>query len=165
MENSDIISLCSMAVAVAALGTAIWQGYVSRKHSKLSVVPRLVLDFYSYPGLPVKIELHNKGIGPAVVDDFQFELDNRKFKIEDVQSVEGIIERLGLDPQKLSWLGHIPCKGATLLPGDTHRLIEFTDSYKDLEFHNKLVQLLPRIGFAIKYRNVYGDMFDIDVDH
>lgn len=165
MDNSDVISICSMVVAIAALGTALWQGYIARKHSKLSVIPRLVLDFYSYPGLPVKVELHNKGIGPAVIDDFQFELDERKFKIEDIQSVEGVIERLGLNPKEIARLGHFPSKGATLLPGDTHRLIEFTNSHENLDFHSKLTQLLPRIGFAIRYRNVYGDMFDIDVDH
>jgi hypothetical protein len=165
MDISIALPIGSAVIALAALGTAIWQGYVMREHNKLSVLPRLNIDVHNQPGIPVKIELKNQGLGPAIINKFRLKLDNKEYKVDSVESMDAVLKEAGLIPAQISWRGFLPSKGTALLPGDSVLLLEFSDSHFDENQYQESIKIINRIDFSIKYRSIYGEVFDSDIDH
>ena len=69
MDISDYISLSSAIIALSAMGIAVWQGYLARKHNILSVTPNLQINTNSVDG--ILLSLLNNGLGPAVIESFK----------------------------------------------------------------------------------------------
>ena len=69
----QIVAISSLCVAALAFAVTLWQGYLTRKHNRLSVQPRLrvSLQLGERPG----IYLQNVGFGPAVIIDFLIALE------------------------------------------------------------------------------------------
>jgi len=73
-------------VALVALGLALWQFCVLRKHNRLSVRPYLTAGYNADPadtsldkGIgAIKVEVINNGIGPAIINDCFIEIDGKK---------------------------------------------------------------------------------------
>ena len=73
-------------VAFVALGLALWQFWVLRKHNRLSVRPYLTAGYKADPADTLsdkgigsfKVEVINNGIGPAIINDCFIEIDGKK---------------------------------------------------------------------------------------
>jgi hypothetical protein len=65
-QSEWLIPLCALLVSAAALGVAVYEGWSSRAHQRLSVRPYVLLDF----GINENEAgwwIGNEGLGPAVV--------------------------------------------------------------------------------------------------
>lgn len=67
MDSNTIIALCSIIIALAALLATLWQARATCTHNKLSVKPILNTEEDGHPDRPIKLTLHNKGVGPALI--------------------------------------------------------------------------------------------------
>lgn len=68
-----VAAVASSITAAAAVVIAVWNGYITRKHAQLSVVPVLSL-WVGYPGNDsdrCTVKLGNTGFGPALVNNFE----------------------------------------------------------------------------------------------
>ncbi len=82
LEDEAYIAMASGAIALIALGFAIWQGWQNHKHNKLSLRPWLK----HVTGLHTKrsglcysqFEIINKGIGPAIIKDVMLFFEGKK---------------------------------------------------------------------------------------
>ncbi|MCP4597836.1 MAG: hypothetical protein GY843_15290 [Neptuniibacter sp.] len=75
-------------IAVCAMGITFWQGWLSKKHNKLSVKPHLTINSYynDRAEFQIVINLDSNGIGPAEIESHEILLDNKKLDISDVHS-------------------------------------------------------------------------------
>ena len=78
MDAQTITAICTVAIAIAALGFTAWQAYVTRKHNRLSVRPCLVFYRNVTDKAPrIQIVLRNSGLGPAFTTDFRVSINSR----------------------------------------------------------------------------------------
>lgn len=110
MESSDSIALASAAVAVCALGVSIWQGYVTREHSILSVTPRLDVHVHISESDDCFIEIKNAGLGLALINAIKIETPSKSIAVTRKADWGRVFKEL--------W-GEIPdCQAGYLAPGD-----------------------------------------------
>ena len=78
MNLEIIISISSVFIACMALFVAVWQGYATRKHNRLSIKPILhtSLDFSEGK---VSLRVKNCGVGPAIIKTIQVNFHNELF--------------------------------------------------------------------------------------
>ena len=162
MNPSDYIAISSALIAGLALAVTFWQLSVARKHNMLSVKPHLNINLSLYPAEPVTFTLVNVGVGPAFVDKCSILLDGREYDPFDPDGIHKLISHIGLDPEKIAWKGTALSKGASILPGNAHCILEFTQSVNDQDVHEKLRQVAPRIDLDVTYKCVYGNDFDVN---
>ena len=63
-------------IALSALGFAIWQGYIARRHNKLSVRPHLTFTSMLLDKEPhLTVNIKNNGLGTAIITDYKVILD------------------------------------------------------------------------------------------
>ena len=79
---SNITDWGAIVVALLALGAAIWQGIISRRHNRISVTPMIVHHVDTdirRDGISVSIKIRNVGSGTALVTDRYFLLRGERF--------------------------------------------------------------------------------------
>ncbi len=156
MDLSTAISLTSAIIALAALGAVIWQGYMTRKHNMLSVAPRLGVEAHLGKGAPGKYLLINMGLGPAIINSFEIELDDKIIDLGDQELVQSFLDSVSVEITKFT----LPKRGSTVLPGESECLIEFVHSNDNDQFI-KECNLLKRLQFNVNYECMYGRRFEL----
>lgn len=154
--NADTwIAGASGVVALAALGLALLEGRANRRHNRLSVAPRLRLDFEARPETrSVKIVLVNAGLGPAIFDAFEPMLDGQPAAVLGLSTLADVAGRAGVRG-KLRY--------STVLEGEilTHggSLELFSVAPGAFEEHPDQDYGAPfrRIGVRVRYHSMYGE--------
>ena len=86
----------SVIVATFALGFAIRQFSVARKHNELSIKPRLFLcespPDVSQGGSSFVVSVKNYGLGPAWLESIQFTVHGRKINMTDRRATESALD-------------------------------------------------------------------------
>ena len=69
LSSTDLIALCSVIVALSALGVAIWQAWLMRQHQILSVKPHLEVSLSACVEGKNAFLIYflNAGVGPAFI--------------------------------------------------------------------------------------------------
>jgi hypothetical protein len=78
VEQSDlntIVAVSAVLIAFSSLGVSIWQGFLTRKHNRLSVKPSLRVDRKTALNERPGVILTNKGIETAVIKEITVYLD------------------------------------------------------------------------------------------
>ena len=76
MSQELFFGITSISIALAAAIITIWQGFLTRKHNRLSVKPILRIDTQFLLGKQCKILLVNNGIGPAIIKSVKYFIDD-----------------------------------------------------------------------------------------
>ena len=158
MDSNTIIALCSIIIALAALLATLWQARATCTHNKLSVKPILNTEEDAHPNRSIKLTLHNKGVGPALIKQYKIMLDNEEHSVGNVTSFETLISKIGLNYQLTEWDGCDPSY-SVLLPGESVTLLCFRESHEDESLHDYLIEQLPRIDFLVEYECIYKTKF------
>jgi len=149
-------------IAVCALIFTVYQAYLSRKHNRMSVTPKLtvIAERNSENGIgTLHIKLFNNGLGPAIINKFDFEADNKAKEFKDSDEMLKFME---------DWVGPIGIKNTvmSLLPehiiavneSSTLLLLEFfTEDGKGWEHIEAIVN---RLSLRVKYNSMYGEEFE-----
>jgi len=161
MDSNTTIALCSIIIALAALLATIWQGRSTYTHNKLSVKPLLNIEEHGHPNRPIKLELCNKGVGPALIKQYSIILDGKEHEAEEFESLEIIIHKIGIDPKTAQWDAAFPGY-SVLLPGESISLLAFRNSHEEEVLYDFLLEQLPRINFLIEYECIYKTQFTLN---
>lgn len=161
MDSNTIIALCSIIIALAALLATLWQARATCTHNKLSVKPILNTEEDGHPDRPIKLTLHNKGVGPALIKQYKIILDNEEHDVGTVVSFETLISKIGLNEQPIEWDGCVP-SDSVLLPGESVTLLSFRKTHENEPLHDFLIEQLPRIGFLVEYECIYKTKFSLN---
>lgn len=79
LESSDIIATCAVLIAVLSMLATSYQAWITRSHGRIGVRPHLDFLVRCLPGQPLTIELHNSGIGPALIKSLTCRFDGVEY--------------------------------------------------------------------------------------
>ena len=70
-----ILGIIGTMIAFSVAVVTIWQGFLMRRHNRLSVRPMLRIDRYTVLGEKVGISIRNTGVGPAIIKSIEYVID------------------------------------------------------------------------------------------
>lgn len=164
MTPEMITAWASGLIALAALFVAVWQGYLSRQHNRLSLRPHLTfLHKLSDDNPRFFLELQNNGVGPAEIKDFRIYLDNKHDDHFEAPSWLTHLDSIGLKG-KACGASYDP--GEFLAAGKSLQILRY-ESRDDSTSTIQIRKALQRLRIEVTYRSVYGDeheaIFTMDV--
>jgi len=158
--DDPYIAIPTIVIACVAVGISVWQGYVTRRHNKLSVKPILEIHTsLSKDNTPMGVSVENCGFGPAIINDFIVILDGKPTKVNNKKKAENIYKKAHLFSNQLNFW-HPYNEGTVIKQGGTVNLI--THVKKDLDFPvlSEFEEKLSHLHFKFIYESVYKEKFE-----
>ena len=150
----------SEVIAFSALGLAVWQGYIARRHNKLSVRPYLAFSSTFLDEEPhFTVDIKNNGLGTAIITDYKVILDGVTQEDTGKSYVIEACRKLQI-PDRFSSAGRYFKLGGSISAGESQNVIKIVlneGSFLDREIAYKE---LERIQFKIKYKCLYGVAYE-----
>ena len=155
LTPEEWIALASAVVAAAALIVAVWQGVLTRRHNRLSVIPHLRIDSL-LGGDPVEIILSNRGAGPAIIKRFHIFADKPTAGTA-VEQMGSALKAAGAGGLKCAFV--LPRPGDFVSAGESIRLLVYQNV--DEEQLKRINEALPKITFEYIYSSIYGSEYKL----
>jgi hypothetical protein len=156
--SDNPIAFVAAAIAVCALGVSLWQGWLSRRHYRLSVLPHLDSIINTARTLPVLgISIRNNGLGPAVIVAQWAYVDDEEVKATDSASYHAEMKRHRVQADT----GYLE-PGSVLAAGATHRILTYEPNQdpardsREVKTALFMKQSLFRFRLEIEYKSMYG---------
>lgn len=159
-----IISVASSLIALCALCFTIWQGFLTRKHNRISYKPHLTS--WSHKELQQGIfalDVINNGLGPAVIKEFTISVDGEAIEGKGSSLVESAIRKIFAGKR---YTAHYEFMGASYVMGakDRCRVVVIKFEGTTIPTTNEVEQAIERTRLEINYESFYGDKFYFDSD-
>jgi hypothetical protein len=165
LQPADIIATASLAVAVLALFFTAWQAWIARRHSRLSVKPLLSWGTernITPSTYEVISSLTNKGLGPAIVIERYFTVDEKRCAPGSSypSQVEALVaELLPSDLKAHVARQSLPGEGSALLPAErmviAHLVFPSSGAARSKEIEDRMNQ----VQFTVLYQDIYGQRY------
>jgi hypothetical protein len=155
------VGLCALVVSFCALGVSIWQGIETRKNYRLSVTPNICIIGNWIPDKLNGIIIENRGIGPAIILDFQIQYSGKKYDLlsDPYEFIEDSRSKLLLP--KIKGFGFYIFNSGDYLPaGKAIDLLVIKDQNYD-----EIVSFLDALNGSVvelHYESVYGQSYKSD---
>ncbi|MBL4561633.1 MAG: hypothetical protein JKX79_11690 [Labilibaculum sp.] len=153
--NNDTILSCF--IAMLALIFTIYQGYLTRKHNRLSVKP--ILSFESKQSLNdnrYTCSVGNRGLGPALIDSISLYYKKELIGcLNDSEVWDKLEKKLNIDRidlEGISYTGRFPIK----IDEDKILVALYYSLNRDKE---EQINKFSQIEFQINYKSVYMEKF------
>lgn len=160
LSSSDIIALSSAIIALAALFTAIWQGYLNRRHFRLSVRPRININTFVEidPERPFAIEIKNQGLGPAIIGDIFIISRGEIISANGHEEFERALSRAGADDLGNNYHIFNITDGTTLLQGERITWLSIVGSTSIRGASMEAIKsAFNTMGIFVRYYSLYGE--------
>jgi hypothetical protein len=162
MTAADVTAIAASVIGLAALGVAIWQGFESRKHNRLTAKPRL--DFgidFALNRERVGVFLENTGLGPALITNLNVSLDGATVAVPYGDLWPTVLRNLRSSTSPESWVTWTAFGTAprAIPAGSRVEILAaavLTLTAERLEFFNDLI---PRLTISIDYCSAYREEF------
>lgn len=162
MSWEAIAGLSSAIIALCAFGLTIWQACITREHNKLSVTPHLTTWTYSDKAKNIYVvELLNNGIGPALIDSFQIQVDDHPIIGEGTEPIEKALKILFPQYQYSSWQSFVS-KGYMMSPKETRNLVTIQFHGERLPTPEEVEHATKRARVLVEYESIYRDKSMLD---
>lgn len=155
----DVLSDCAaIFVALCALVLSIYQMKITKKHHELSLKP-FISSFERY-SLNAKteefigFEIVNKGIGPAIIEDFKMYVLNEDQSITEKNNPREVLE--SLDLYECGFVIITPIVGELIAPDERFWIIK-RDIEKNEDRMLEYSRKMKRIGFTLKYKSAFNE--------
>jgi hypothetical protein len=149
-----IVAVSSLVVALAAVAVTIWQGMLTRKHNRLSVLPRLRIDFDHPTGGEVVVTLMNTGLGPAVINSYEVRVDGAPSPVSGMLRLGHAVIGLGLVE---SFYAYAPAPSDVFAAGEKRTLLSFRPAKDNDQERDRIHTALARVTLDFAYESMYGD--------
>ena len=158
MDTNIIVATSATVIALAALVVTLWQGIVIRKHNRLSVTPHIRIDrTYNPNNSETNYTLKNCGVGPGILTTLQLAIDGKIFPEQGDLMYKGVLKILDIDyDESLLWL---PIQGDAISAGEELKVLGLFCGGKLKTKKDSILKALPRLGFVLKYKSIYGDNY------
>jgi hypothetical protein len=158
-----MVGVASSIIALCALTFTIWQGFLARKHNRLSVRPQLTswMENHISKNGYFKYTLINNGLGPARIEEFQVKVDGEDIVGERTERIEKASEKI-FPKQKYTYRAEFSYFGK----GHWIPAKEKVDIFK-AQFDNRHwpfsksieEEIRKRAKLIITYTSIYGERF------
>lgn len=168
--KNNILSICSIIIALCALFATIYQSYIQRDHNRRSVVPLLSIkmmnSFDADKGKEYYISIVNNGFGPAIIYAIDVKVKD-KFKVytkgldwnEILTTLENETGYKINNPNKLGLVSF--GKSHTLAVGGEIKVIQIKSINQNESTIKDFMNIFNNISFGICHHSIYGDRFMI----
>jgi hypothetical protein len=157
MSDFDTLSLIA---AFAALILTLWQGFATRRHNRLSVVPYLSCQTHLGGSTGrFGVAFSNSGLGPARITKFDIFVGEKRMEGLD-NGREAAIEDLGLKD-----FGHaydLFVRGIALPANSAFWVLSVPVSDEAWKQKPKIDEAFKRLFVQIEYESFYGDVQRLD---
>ena len=155
MQQETIIAL----IAILALIVTLQQLSVQRKHNRLSVKPYLIFHrITKYDSPQLIIELNNSGLGPAIIKEVRYFIDEIEYVTnKNIFKWIDILEKVNINAVKV--FENNLCQDS-LSAGETKNIVS-----ADI-FEGQIVNVedLYRINIQIRYESIYNESYVISLN-
>ncbi len=168
-SSKDIIDIATLCVAMGAFGAAAWQGWIARRHNRLSVRPALTWRrsrSVTTGGIEIEYSVTNTGVGPALVKDVYFTIHgDRLATVEDQDVVETLVQHVLGDSLNFHLKAHgLPGTDAAMAVGERIVIAHLLFPTMSPE---TAATVLPRfvehVGFHVHYESLYAEKHKLTV--
>ena len=158
IESSNWIAFASAVVALCALVTSIWQGFVTRRHARLSSKPIIETELNSHVDGGIKI--FNCGLGPAVVTRIVATIGDRSFNLCSQAALAPLIETLIPDLKtRLLIQTYVIQPHSTIGVNGEVAIIKIVGGAMTHELSNHLARTFRTMRLEVAYKSIYGEAF------
>jgi hypothetical protein len=151
----------SELIAASALGLATWQGFIARRHNKLSVSPHLTFfTAFSDNDPHFSIDIKNNGLGTAIITSYEVMIDGVTQPNTDEREIIKAYRKLNILNKERAG-GRCFSFGDSIASGEVLNVIKFVlkdGSFLDREMTHKE---LNRIQLIIKYKSLYDVSYEV----
>jgi len=146
-----LLEIISIIIAVCALSLTIWQGWMTRKHNQLSVMPAICSWNHS-DEKNFHFWIKNKGHGTAKIDEFKLFINGENVSHDDFHSLmQKRFDTLGKNTFHMG--GFVD--GSFFEKGELADIIKVTFD-KEVEDTKSFIELTKDCELKIKYSSLYG---------
>ena len=155
-----VTTLAVIFISMCALGLTIWQGYLTRKHNKLSVKP-IIDSMQDSHGSSFKLSIENHGLGVALVSDIKYFLKETEVSKTDFGlAFNEIISKIGGQNGKMGTFDISKDNLFPLKAGSDFTLLE-----ADISLEAELVSqcrnlFMNHFTFEVDYTCLYGEKYN-----
>lgn len=158
----EIAGFSSAVIALCALGLTVWQACITRKHNRLSVTPHLTTWTHSDKAKNIyAVELLNNGIGPALINSFQIQVDGHPIVGEGTEPMEKALKIIFPQYQYSSWQSFVS-KGYMMSAKETRNLVTVQFHGEKLPEPEEVEHATKRARVLIEYESIYKDKSTLD---
>jgi len=152
--NSIFLSVLAIVISLFSLVVSIMGLVGTRRHNRISVLPKVEPVWESRSGLDTGISLRNNGLGPATIIDLRVRArSGRTFSLMKRAGVVAFLSEVGCNE---SWVRcFTPDLEASLQKDECAPLISVSKEQERAR-HEQLWRSLKDVTILIKYRSVYG---------
>lgn len=149
MNASVVVAICATVIAVLSLAVSVNEARATRRHNRISVRPFLELRVGLPQGRTAGLQLHNAGLGPAVITRTVLTLDGELLGEFGEASVNVLRCKLSVRPAAVTFR-------KTILAADYDQFLLSVESFDRTE-HAEFADLLRhRLGMEVHYESLYG---------
>lgn len=166
MSLELIFGIAGTIIALGVAITTIWQGFLNRRHNRLSVKPILIITRITVTGEKADILLKNTGIGPAIICHIKFFVDGividqnlRGPAIAEDRAVNVAVSKIGLRADRYRLFELFPQE--SLSTGEEQSLIQSMDAIKDDPSLTKIQKAFDKLSIEIEYESIYKEKFKL----
>jgi len=156
MKPEIVISLAASVLSICAIGISIWQGYLMRRHNRISVKPLLAFQQnYKKVSESCGLVLVNQGLGTAIINDIRVYVNNDYIGLLDSNDTweRALLKTL---PGGTKYSSKVLDGKYPLIAGDKITLLEFTEQNVDDKAIRKCLRSLE---MEVRYESLYGTKF------
>ncbi len=162
MSWEAIAGISSAVIALCAFFLTIWQTCITRKHNKLSVTPHLTTWTHSDKSKSLySVELLNNGIGPALINHFEIQVDGYPMIGEGLEPIEKALKLLFPQYQYTSSQSFVS-KGYMMSAKETRNLVTIQFHGENLPDPEEVEHATKRARLLIEYESIYKDKATLD---
>lgn len=157
MKIELLVSIIGTIIALSAMATTVWQGFLTRRHNRLSVRPMLRVDRIIAEN-KASLLLANRGVGPAIIISMKFFVDGKVIEKKDsIPPGVLVLQKIGLDARNFKVFEFLPPEPFSA--GEKQELFESIGKISDETFVKKA---FDRISVIIEYKSFYEDKYTFD---
>lgn len=114
LNRGNPLAVLAVIVASLAMFVALWQGYLTREHNRLSLRPHLDLTWYfTGSSKSIGMSLSNDGAGPAAIKWIQLYIKNEAVWSGDGNAWPKVFDRFDIS---LKWAKYYHFESGSVLP-------------------------------------------------
>jgi hypothetical protein len=162
LNSSDYIALASAVVALCALGTSIWQGFLSRRHNILSVRPHIEIVLRAKDDPVFAIDLINNGLGPAFIAKLSMRRGSSNYELESEHTFDIFTDALAGSNNFESVEYYVPNANSSIGPGCTVRILTIHPNKENptaYEGGEAFKEVARELNSLITYSCIYGKKY------
>jgi len=151
-------------IATCAMAATVWQGYLARKHNKLSVKPLLdVRRVCSHNTGEFSYTLCNHGLGPAIITSLSLKINNVEYSKVTTEALASVLslhfEQSITHPEKLYFSRYKHLSSSPIKSGSSIPILKI--SIADIEEGDfnpiLIIDDLDKISFSVSYKSIYEE--------